>query len=113
MVLTAASSQVDATERGRSEVARAGLLENGDRSDDLVSQLACVAGEYEVAIFRRLVAREAGLVQRLAAGFVVREVGETPAAGRGVLFRVLDHELDVHAGPGDEGLEARAGKAGG
>ena len=72
-----------------------------------------VTGEDIVAILSRLVAGEAGLVQRLVARFAVREVGESPAGGRGVLLRVLDHELDIHGGTGDEGLEARTGEAGG
>jgi hypothetical protein len=46
----------------------------------------CVASENVVAIFCRLVAREALCVQRLVAGFAVREVGESPASGRDVLF---------------------------
>ena len=45
-----------------------------------------VASENVVAIFPRLVAGEALFVQRLIAGFAVREVGKSPAAGRGVLF---------------------------
>ena len=60
------------------------------------SLLRRVTGEDEVAIFGRQVAGVAGFVQRLVAGFAVREVGESPAAHRGVLFRVLDHELDIH-----------------
>jgi hypothetical protein len=45
-----------------------------------------VAGEDVVAIFHRLVAREAGVVQRLVAWFAVREIGISPAATRGVLL---------------------------
>jgi hypothetical protein len=37
----------------------------------------------EVAIFGRLVAREAGFVQRFVARFAVLEIAESPAAGRG------------------------------
>src|SRR4051812_48294628 len=44
-----------------------------------------VAGEDIVAVFCRLVAGEAGLVKRFVARFAVGEVGEAPAAGRGVL----------------------------
>src|SRR5262249_5603252 len=54
-----------------------------------------VTREHEVAICGRLVAGEAGFVQRLVARFAVLEVGESPAAGRCVLFRVLDHELNI------------------
>jgi hypothetical protein len=45
-----------------------------------------VTREDEVAIFGSLVAGEAGFVQRLVARFAVLEVGESPAASRGVLF---------------------------
>ena len=69
--------------------------------------------ENVVAIFYRQVAGEPGLVQRLVASFAVREIGISPAASRGVLFRVLDHELDIHGGPGNEKFEARAGEAAG
>jgi hypothetical protein len=37
----------------------------------------------EVAIFGRLVAREACFVQRFVARFAVLEIAESPAAGRG------------------------------
>jgi hypothetical protein len=50
-------------------------------------------------------------VQCLVARFAVREVGESPAARRWVLFRVFDHELDIHGRPGSGRLQARAGKA--
>src|SRR5262249_5660428 len=72
-----------------------------------------VTGEDKVANFRRLVAGEAGAVQCLVASFAVREVGKSPAVGRGVLVRVLDHELDVHGGLGNERLEAGTRKADG
>jgi hypothetical protein len=42
-----------------------------------------------VVIFSWLVVGEARFMQRLIAGFAVREVGESPAAGRGVLFETL------------------------
>jgi len=48
--------------------------------------LRCVTGEDKVAIFGRLVTREAGFVLRLVGGFAVRKVCKPPAAGRGVLF---------------------------
>src|ERR1700730_5534322 len=54
-----------------------------------VSVLRRITGEDEVAIFGRQVAGVAGFVQRLVARFAIREVGETPAARRDVLFRVL------------------------
>jgi hypothetical protein len=60
------------------------------------SVLRHITREDEVAIFGRQVAGVAGFVQCLVASFAVREVGESPAARRGVLFRVLDHELDIH-----------------
>src|SRR5215467_10460415 len=71
----------------------------------------CVVSEDVVTILRRHMAREAGFVQRLVPRFAVREVSESPAAGCGVLFRVFDHELDVHSGPSNERLESRTGKA--
>src|ERR1041385_106535 len=72
-----------------------------------------VAGEYEVTILRGLVAGVAGLVKRLVARLSVREVRKSPAAGRGIFLRVLDHELDILDRPGDEGFEAEAGEANG
>src|SRR5262249_32319394 len=45
--------------------------------------------------------------------FAVLEVAEPPATRRRVLFRVLDHELNVLDGPGNGRLEASAGKAAG
>src|SRR5215467_10448510 len=45
-----------------------------------------VVSENVVAIFCRQVAGEALFVQRLIARFAIREVGVSPAAGRGVLF---------------------------
>src|SRR5215831_8540087 len=71
---------------------------------------SCVVSKNVVVIFGRQVAGEAGLVQRFIAGFAVHEVGVSPAAGRGVLLRVLDHELNVHSGPGKGRFEAGAGK---
>src|SRR5262245_33813608 len=53
-----------------------------------------VAVEDEVAILGDRVAGKAGVVHRLAGGLAVVEVSEAPAAGGGVLGRVLDHELD-------------------
>ena len=72
-----------------------------------------VTGEDEVAIFRRLVAGEASLVQRLVARFAILEVGKSPAVSRGVLLCVLDHELNILGGAGNGRLEAGAGKAAG
>ena len=66
-----------------------------------------------VATFGRLVAGEASFVQRLVARFAVGEVGESPAASRRVLFRVLDHELNILGGPGNGRLESSARKAAG
>jgi len=45
-----------------------------------------VTREHEIAILSRLVAGEARFVQRLIARFAILEVGESPAARRGVLF---------------------------
>src|SRR5580698_5750796 len=63
-----------------------------------------VAGEDIVAIFRRRVAGEAGLVQRLVARLSVLKVSEPPAGRRGVLFGVLNHELNIYDGPDKERL---------
>jgi hypothetical protein len=52
--------------------------------------------ENEVVSFDRLVAAEAGFVQCLVARFSVLKVTEPPAARRGVLFRVLDHKLNIY-----------------
>ena len=46
----------------------------------------CVVSENVIAVFCRRVAGKALFVQRLIARFAVREVGESPAAGCGVLF---------------------------
>jgi hypothetical protein len=72
----------------------------------------CVVSENVVAIFSRLVAGEARCVQRFIARFTVRKVGETPAARCGVFLRVLDHELNVHGGPGKGRSEVATGKTG-
>jgi len=39
-------------------------------------------------------------------GFTVVELGKAPASRRSVLFRVFDHELNVHRRTGHEGLGA-------
>ena len=64
----------------------------------------CVTGEDKVARFDLIVAGEAGFHERLVARFAVLEVSETPTARCGVLFCVLDHELNVRWGAGYEGL---------
>src|SRR5580700_10829800 len=68
----------------------------------------CVPSENIVSIFTGLVAGPALFVRRQVAGFAVRKVGESPAARRGVLFRVLDHELNVQRVPGKGRLEPGA-----
>src|SRR6266478_3700325 len=68
--------------------------------------LGCVLRENEVASFGRLVAGEAGFVQCFVGRFAVLKVTESPAARRGVLFRVLDHNLRILGGPGNERLRA-------
>src|SRR5271165_157169 len=65
-----------------------------------------VMGEDVVAIFRRGVAGEAGLVQGLVARLSVLKVSEAPTARGGVLLGVLDHELNIHGGADKEGLSA-------
>ena len=49
-------------------------------------------------------AGEAALHKRRVTGLAVREVTEAPAAGRGVLCRVLHHELNVGGRTGNERL---------
>jgi hypothetical protein len=61
-------------------------------------------GEDKIASFGLIVAGEAGIHQRLVARFAVFEVSERPAARLGVLFRVLDHKLNVRGGAGNERL---------
>ncbi len=89
----------------QTEIPSPGTAQNSGRK--------CVVSENVVTILRRHVAGEAGFVQRLVPRSAVREVGESPTASRGVLIRVLDHELDIHGGPSNERLEARTGKAAG
>src|SRR5690348_12217959 len=64
----------------------------------------CVTGEDKVASFALIVAREAGIHQRLIARLAVLEVSERPAARVGVLFRVLDHKLNIRGSAGSERL---------
>jgi len=47
---------------------------------------------------------KARVVHRFICGFTVVELGEPPAACRGVFCGVLDHELNVRGGPGHERL---------
>jgi len=63
-----------------------------------------VPGEDKVASFGLMVAGEAGLHPRHVRSFAVFEVSEPPAAPGGVLFRVLDHELNVCWDAGNERL---------
>ena len=58
----------------------------GSGAIDRASGRRRVVRENVVAIPGRLVAGEAGLVQRLVSRFAVREVSESPTAGCGVLF---------------------------
>jgi len=73
-------------------------------SDVLLAVSRCVAGENKVASFGLIVAGEAGIHQGLVAGFAVFEMSESPAACRGILFRVLNHELNVRGGSRNERL---------
>ena len=66
----------------------------------------CVPGEDKVASFGLIVAGKAGTHKRLVARFAVFEVSEPPTARHGVLFRVLDHKLNVRGGAGNERLGA-------
>src|SRR5580658_1194395 len=66
----------------------------------------CVVGEDIVAVFRGRVTGEAGFVQRLVARLSVLKVSEAPAGRRGILLRVLNHELNIYDGPDKERLSA-------
>ena len=62
-------------------------------------------GEDQVASFGLGVAGEASFHQRFAAQCAVFvEVTEPPAARRGLLLGVLNHELNVRGRAGNEGL---------
>src|SRR5579871_1736411 len=50
---------------------------------------------------------KAGVHQRGVARLAILKVAKPPPARRRVPFRVLDHELNIHGGPGDEGLSSR------
>src|SRR5215813_6345818 len=64
-----------------------------------------VTGEHQVALFHLLVAREAGLHERVVNWVAIAvEMTETPTTSRGVLLGVLDHELNVGRSAGDERL---------
>src|SRR5579863_187894 len=64
----------------------------------------CVTREHKIARSLRM-ARRAGFEYRVGARLTIRaEVPKTPAAGRRVLLRVLDHELHVRRWPRNEGL---------
>src|SRR5690349_11066769 len=72
-----------------------------------------IAIEDEVTTLGDLMTGKAGLVHRLGCRLAVVELGKAPAAGRGELRGVLDHELDAvlglarHGGlRGAEGLRA-------
>src|SRR4029077_11869463 len=68
--------------------------------------LRCITGEDKVARSLR-VTGEAGFHQTVVAKRAVFvEVTKAPAARRGVLFGVLDHELNVRGRPGNERLGA-------
>src|SRR5580700_1295952 len=68
--------------------------------------LRCVTREDKITRSHRVAGR-AGFQQRLVARFAIGvEVPESPAAGRRVFFRVLDHELNVGGRAGNERLYA-------
>src|ERR1700677_3371756 len=76
-----------------------------ERTDRLTALLSgCVTGEDKVTSFGRLMARKAGFGHRLIHRFTVRELSESPAAGRGVLSGILDHELNISGRPRNERL---------
>ena len=60
--------------------------------------------EDKILVFARLVARKAGLEQRLVGRFTFFKLSESPAARRRVFSRVLDHQLKVNGNTGNEGL---------
>src|SRR5580704_17556042 len=72
------------------------------------SRRGCITREHIIAIFHRNVAGKASFVQRLVARLSARKVSETPAARRGILLRILHHELHIHRPPNHQRF--RAGK---
>src|SRR5262249_53185752 len=66
----------------------------------------CVPGENQVASFGLIVTGKACFHKRLVARLTVLEMSESPAACRGVLFRVLDHKLNIRGGAGYKGLRS-------
>jgi hypothetical protein len=66
----------------------------------------CIVRKYEILSFCRRVTREACLQQRLTSRSAIVELRKSPAAGGGILRRVLDHELKVRRGTGHKGLNA-------
>src|ERR1700690_3193701 len=63
-----------------------------------------ITSKNQVTRFGLLVAGEAAFHKCRVARFAVCEVSEPPAAGCSVLFRVLDHKLNVRGLPGNERL---------
>jgi class 3 adenylate cyclase len=59
-----------------------------------------VPGKSKIAILRGFVAGKACLMERLVPGLAICEIGKSPATSRSVFSRILDHELNVHGGPG-------------
>ena len=81
-------------------------MEAGDKPASPLAPLGRITGEDKVGGFGRLVAGEAGFVLRLVGRLAAGEVPEPPAAGCGVLFGVLDHDLYIDGRAGNESLDA-------
>jgi hypothetical protein len=62
------------------------IISGSGRRSSFSSGCRCVTRENVVPILCRRVAGEARCVQRLIARFALREVRESPAAGRGIFF---------------------------
>src|SRR6516164_4455604 len=66
-------------------------------------------GEDVVLSFERLVTTKTVLERRFVCGLAICRVREPPAAGRGVLLGVFDHELNVRRGTSNKRLGAAEG----
>jgi hypothetical protein len=81
------------------------LAKSGFGNPSSFSASRCVTSKDKVGCFGLLMAGEAGFHESCIARFAVCEVPEPPAAGCGVLFRVLDHELNVGGRAGNKRLD--------
>src|ERR1700722_9786037 len=69
-----------------------------------VSKLRCVTSKDKICCGGFLMTGEAGFHESGGGGFAVLKMPEAPAAGCGVLYRILHHELNVGGSSRDERL---------